>query len=226
MTARAWVEPDPRAWGIRIAIAPEQGQIVTWPESAAVRLITEGEQLDESDWLTLHDDTARALHEALAQHFGYGAVDARQLRADYDAERRRVDKLIDATIARGRAMTTRRGTSNGNARGSAESRRRRREWLVETYRADVDLLLTPIGSVFGTVTIGFEHESWAPDATRVKACRCYRCGNLLTVETVTVDRIKPGCLGGTYRRDNIRPACGRCNSETGGALGAARRAAA
>jgi hypothetical protein len=49
------------------------------------------------------------------------------------------------------------------------------------------------------------------------ACRCYRCGALLTVETVTVDRIKPGCQGGTYRRDNIRPACGPCNSETGGA---------
>lgn len=50
------------------------------------------------------------------------------------------------------------------------------------------------------------------------ACRCYRCGTLLTVDTVTVDRIKPGCKGGTYRRDNIRPACGPCNSETGGGL--------
>lgn len=47
------------------------------------------------------------------------------------------------------------------------------------------------------------------------ACRCYRCGQLLTVDTVTVDRIRPGCQGGTYRRDNIRPACGTCNSSTG-----------
>jgi hypothetical protein len=56
------------------------------------------------------------------------------------------------------------------------------------------------------------------------ACRCYRCGKLLTVDTVTVDRIVPGCVktamfpnGGTYVRHNIRPACGDCNSKTGGA---------
>jgi hypothetical protein len=36
--------------------------------------------------------------------------------------------------------------------------------------------------------------------------------------TITVDRIVPGRDGGTYRRNNIRPACGPCNSETGGAL--------
>jgi hypothetical protein len=58
------------------------------------------------------------------------------------------------------------------------------------------------------------------------ACRCYRCGELLTIETVTVDRIVPGCEGGTYARENIRPACGRDNSSTGGKIGAARAAAA
>jgi hypothetical protein len=26
------------------------------------------------------------------------------------------------------------------------------------------------------------------------------------------------CQGGTYRRDNLRPACGRCNSATGALL--------
>lgn len=52
----------------------------------------------------------------------------------------------------------------------------------------------------------------------VPACRCYRCGSLLTVVTVTVDRVVPGCRGGTYRRDNIRPACARCNSETGAVI--------
>jgi len=50
------------------------------------------------------------------------------------------------------------------------------------------------------------------------ACRCYRCGKLLLLDTLTVDRIKPGCQGGTYRRENIRPACEDCNSRTGGAL--------
>lgn len=38
------------------------------------------------------------------------------------------------------------------------------------------------------------------------------------VQPLTIDRITPGCQGGTYRRSNIRPACGGCNSETGGAL--------
>jgi hypothetical protein len=86
-----------------------------------------------------------------------------------------------------------RGTTNRNARGSADARRRRREWLVTTYRADVDAAGEP-------------------------ACRCYRCGVLLTVDTVSADRIKPGCQGGTYRRSNIRPACVSCNSITGGAV--------
>lgn len=95
----------------------------------------------------------------------------------------------------------RRGTTNRNARGSSYSRERRRQWLVATYRADEDLDGEP-------------------------ACRCYRCGTLLTAVTVTADRIKPGCEGGTYRRENIRPACGRCNSSEGGALGARRRRAA
>lgn len=75
-------------------------------------------------------------------------------------------------------------------------------------------------------------------------CRCYRCGILLynpdaypagiasvpasfiveygtqvwAAKPLTIDRIIPGCKGGTYRRNNIRPACGMCNSETGGAL--------
>lgn len=110
---------------------------------------------------------------------------------------------------------TRRGTTNQNVRGNTEDRRRRREYLVETYRADVDLVTYEHGGV-GTWAVG------APDPwvglQRKTACRCYRCGRLLTVDTVTVDRIIPGCKGGTYRRSNIRPACEDCNSETGGGL--------
>lgn len=111
-------------------------------------------------------------------------------------------------------MTTR-GTTNGNARGSSYTRAARRQWLVDKYRANVDALV-PGGGAPGSepdlllypVMIG----------SGIPACRCYRCGVLLTAETVTVDRIIPGCKGGTYRRNNIRPACGPCNSETGGAL--------
>lgn len=107
-----------------------------------------------------------------------------------------------------------RGTTNGNARGSAEGRRRRREWLVQTYRADEDVwvLLDRDGQPMFYIGVQVGTEGAQP------ACRCYRCGLLLTTETVTVDRIKPGCQGGTYRRENIRPACGPCNSETGGSV--------
>lgn len=106
------------------------------------------------------------------------------------------------------APKARRGTTNRNDRGSSYGRRRRREWLVETYRANQDL------GPFGPCNPGWGEP----------ACRCYRCGELLTVDTVTADRIKPGIEGGTYVRSNIRPACGPCNSSTGQALAVARRA--
>lgn len=116
------------------------------------------------------------------------------------------------------AVVTRRGTSNTNDRGSTASRRARRAWIVLAYESNI---------------LGF--------------CRCYRCGVLLynpdtvttieglpqfdrevimtygtqvwTAKPLTIDRIIPGCKGGTYRRNNIRPACGTCNFSTGGALG-------
>lgn len=84
-------------------------------------------------------------------------------------------------------MSTRRGTSNANARGNSRDREARRAYLVRTYQSNRGA---------GT-------------------CRCYRCGKLLNASTVTVDRITPGCKGGRYVRNNIRPACARRNSETG-----------
>lgn len=114
-----------------------------------------------------------------------------------------------------------RGTTNGNQRGSSESRRRRRTWLVLTYRANVDLhpQFNGRGELIDAHVVLFGQGQ--------PACRCYRCGRLLidapglnglpSPWTVTVDRIIPGCRGGTYRRNNIRPACRDCNSETGGA---------
>ena len=93
-----------------------------------------------------------------------------------------------------------RGPSNGNARGSSTARRARRAWLV---------------AVFG----------WRlPDGTGLVCC--YRCEVVLLEhedpeapgQSMTVDRIVPGVLGGTYERGNIRPACGPCNSETGAEL--------
>lgn len=106
-------------------------------------------------------------------------------------------------------MTAGRGTTNGNVRGNAEDRRRRREYLVVAYRADVDL------PDWHAARHG---QTEVPLGAGEPACRCYRCGTLLSVETVTVDRIIPGVLGGTYRRNNIRPACGLCNSTTGATI--------
>lgn len=79
-----------------------------------------------------------------------------------------------------------RAHGNGNQRGSSSDRRARRRWLLEVYASDVE-----------------------------GHCRCYRCGTLLNMYTITVDRIIPGVHGGTYRRNNIRPACYPCNNLTG-----------
>lgn len=92
-------------------------------------------------------------------------------------------------------VTRARGTSNTNSRGSAESRRARKTWLLVQFG----------------------------NGTRA---RCATCPAWLTFETITVDRWPiPGCEGGTYRRDNIRPMCGTCNSRDGSYLGHARRRA-
>lgn len=130
-------------------------------------------------------------------------------------------------------MTVTRGTTNRNQRGGSHTRRRRREWLVETYRAnqtvvrrtlinggveDVAPLPENLLKVYNLTLTLIDMGRHYVQVELVAVCRCFRCGCLLTVDTVTVDRIIPGCKGGTYRRNNIRPACLKCNSETGGAL--------
>lgn len=39
--------------------------------------------------------------------------------------------------------------------------------------------------------------------------RCVHCGDVLTYDTLEADRIVPG---GSYRRDNVQPACRKCNA--------------
>lgn len=53
--------------------------------------------LNQKPSLTFSDTQARALLDALAAHYA-GASDVRQLRADYMAERARVDRLIAVLI--------------------------------------------------------------------------------------------------------------------------------
>lgn len=109
----------------------------------------------------------------------------------------------------------RRGTSNGNVSGNSEDRRRRKAWLIETYRADTMVRLR--------LGVWVPCEDDFPGAA--PACRCYRCGDLLVFETVTVDRIIPGCRGGRYTRDNIRPSCQPCATQTGARLGVEQKRA-
>lgn len=127
-------------------------------------------------------------------------------------------------------MTAARGTSNSDARGSTRDRQRRREYLVKTYRADTEVsVMGPHPDIYGRPRFDVQVYNPRLDACgyrREPACRCYRCGALLSVDTVTVDRIVPGCKGGTYKRSNIRPACGFCNSSTGSALARRHRVAA
>lgn len=49
--------------------------------------------------ITIPDEVARALLDALSAHYG-GTGDTRALRRDYDAERARVDRLITALTRR------------------------------------------------------------------------------------------------------------------------------
>lgn len=43
-------------------------------------------------------------------------------------------------------------------------------------------------------------------------CPClYGCGTMLNSATLEADRIIPGSMGGTYRRENVIPACRSCN---------------
>jgi 5-methylcytosine-specific restriction endonuclease McrA len=95
-------------------------------------------------------------------------------------------------------MTHARGTTNRNNRGSATDRRARKQYLLDQ---------------FGDGTT-------APCALHVST----NCQEAVTFETITVDRHPiPGCEGGRYTRDNIRPACGPCNQTDGGRLGNERR---
>ena len=76
-------------------------------------------------------------------------------------------------------------------RGSNGDRRRRREWLLSTVAGrEVDGLFVPFGG----------------DGSRVPCW--WGCGRILDETTVEADRIS---AGGSYRRENIVPACRSCN---------------
>lgn len=117
-------------------------------------------------------------------------------------------------------------TGSYQPRGNNADRAARRAWLIATFRADRNVRIDVMEAVYKYPHMNREHPFRGMPLNMpgsMPACRCYRCGRLLceapgTPFHVTVDRIIPGCRGGTYRRSNIRPACLSCNSETGARL--------
>lgn len=97
MTTRAFARDDIEMGGVRIAVVRETNgtrTALTWQPQTARVLIEDAAEHPE-DWLRLHEDDARAIYEALAEHFGHTGHDIRSLRRDYDTERRRVDQFIE-----------------------------------------------------------------------------------------------------------------------------------
>lgn len=104
---RAVIREDWDLRGVRVALAdllPDGGIIRAKfalvereriPPEEAMRTRPD----DGADDLVLRDDEARALYEALAEHYGHGTNDVRALRRDYDAERVRVDNLVEAVVS-------------------------------------------------------------------------------------------------------------------------------
>lgn len=86
----------------------------------------------------------------------------------------------------------------GERRGNNRDRARRRAWLLETFDPDL-----------------------GPGRAR---CHLFglseRCKGVVDAGTLTVERIIPG---GTYRRDNIVPACAPCQNKQGALITRERR---
>lgn len=92
-------------FGVKIAVQRQRAEggnpsvMLGWTQPH-VKVVTEaGIEPDNDSWLRLSEEDARAIYEALADHYGHTGHDTRALRRDYDAERARVDKLLGYAIA-------------------------------------------------------------------------------------------------------------------------------
>jgi hypothetical protein len=95
---------------------------------------------------------------------------------------------------------TRRGTTNRNDRGSSKDRAARRQFLLVTF-----------GDGATAPCLAEQHHP--------------ECSGSVTEDTISADRWPiPGCDGGRYTRDNIRPVSILCNALQGGLMQAARKA--
>lgn len=103
MTWRIGITPEAICDGIAVQIARR------YPDAGMVEVVTFERRSEIVDAnvhphgvpsLRLDDDLGRALLDALAEHYG-NTSGGRQQRADYEHERKRVDRLIGALIDRG-----------------------------------------------------------------------------------------------------------------------------
>jgi 5-methylcytosine-specific restriction endonuclease McrA len=87
--------------------------------------------------------------------------------------------------------------AGGDRRGSNRNRRQRKVWLLATFDPDL-----------------------GPDKARCALRLSAACAEVVTFGTVTADRIDPG---GTYRRENVQPACRPCQNTQGALITRERR---
>lgn len=85
----------------------------------------------------------------------------------------------------------------GDLRGSVRNRRQRRTWLLETFDPD-------LGPTKARCALGISGA----------------CLKTVDANTLTVDRIEPG---GSYRHENIQPACTPCQNTQGALITRERR---
>lgn len=87
-----------RTLSVYIADETAHGYEYVQPDGTVLSIRTDDSAaLDLEPSLTLREEHARALLDALITHFN-GGENTRQLRKDYDAERARVDRLLDALV--------------------------------------------------------------------------------------------------------------------------------
>lgn len=79
--------------------------------------------------------------------------------------------------------------AGGEKRGNNVDRARRKAWMLATFDPEL-----------------------GPAAARCRLQLSSGCVGVLNVDTITSDRIDPG---GTYRHDNVQPACRPCQSHQG-----------
>lgn len=99
MNWKSKAEYDPMTMGVRIAVATPERCLIWENPTSSLRENPQSEP-DPKAWVSVDEDAARAMYEALAEYFGGSGNDTRALRRDYTDERARVDKLL-AYLTRG-----------------------------------------------------------------------------------------------------------------------------